>query len=104
MKLNDILHNCKWLWVINVAVLYNLIVVVGRAVFWELDNLVPVTWMVLDYFCDFLYVVDTFVRMHEGISEFVLCEETCGMTSIYRLSRARFIGEKASFATTKLSP
>ena len=71
MKLNVILHNCKWLWVINVAVLYNLIVVVGRAVFWELDNLVPVTWMVLDYFCDFLYVVDTFVRMHEGISKFV---------------------------------
>ena len=48
------------------AVLYNLIVVVGRAVFWELDNLVPVTWMVLDYISDFLYVVDTFVRMHEG--------------------------------------
>ena len=51
------------------AVLYNLIVVVGRAVFWELDNLVPTTWMVLDYMCDGLYVVDTFIRMHEGYLE-----------------------------------
>ena len=57
----------QWLWVINVAVLYNLIVVVGRAVFWELDNLLPATWLLLDYACDFLYVVDTFIRMHEGV-------------------------------------
>ena len=49
------------------AVLYNLIVVVGRAVFWELDNLIPATWLLLDYACDFLYVVDTFIRMHEGV-------------------------------------
>ena len=48
------------------AVLYNLIVVVGRAVFWELDNLIPATWLLLDYACDFLYVVDTFIRMHGG--------------------------------------
>ena len=59
----------QWLWVINVAVLYNLIVVVGRAVFWELDNLIPRTWMVMDYVCDGLYVVDTFIRMHEGYLE-----------------------------------
>ena len=65
--------NFQWLWVINMAVLYNLIVVVGRAVFWELDNLIPVTWMVLDYFCDFIYLIDTFVRMHEGRYRFVVC-------------------------------
>ena len=57
------------MWIINLAVLYNLILVVGRAVFWELDNLLPVTWMVLDYFCDFLYILDTLVRMHEGYLE-----------------------------------
>ena len=55
--------------VINVAVLYNLICVPGRMVFWELDNMFDTTWMVLDYVCDFLYLLDTFVRMHEGYLE-----------------------------------
>ena len=32
---------------ITLAVLYNLTVVVGRAVFWELDNMFPSGWMVL---------------------------------------------------------
>ena len=51
------------------AVLYNLICVPGRMVFWELDNMFDTTWMVLDYVCDFLYLLDTFVRMHEGYLE-----------------------------------
>ena len=55
--------------VINVAVLYNLICVPGRMVFWELDNMLDSTWMVLDYICDFLYILDTLVRMHEGYLE-----------------------------------
>ena len=33
---------------ITLAVLYNLTVVVGRAVFWELDNMFPSGWMVTD--------------------------------------------------------
>ena len=56
----------QWLCVINCAVLYNLIFVIGRAVFWELDNLFPVGWYVIDYTCDLLYVTDLFIRMHEG--------------------------------------
>ena len=32
---------------ITLAVLYNLTVVVGRAVFWELDNMFPSGWMVM---------------------------------------------------------
>ena len=51
------------------AVLYNLICVPGRMVFWELDNMFDTTWMVLDYVCDLLYLLDTFVRMHEGYLE-----------------------------------
>jgi len=51
------------------AVLYNLTLVVGRAVFWDLDNMFPVAWVVLDYLCDTLYVVDIFIRMHEGYLE-----------------------------------
>ena len=50
----------------TLAVLYNLVVVIGRAVFWELENLLPVGWYLLDYTCDALYLADMFIRMHEG--------------------------------------
>ena len=53
------------LFVINLAVLYNLIFVVGRAIFWQLQNLLPVGWLVLDYTSDFIYVVDTIIRCGE---------------------------------------
>ena len=56
----------RWLCVINCAVLYNLIFVVGRSVFWELENLFPVGWYVVDYVFDFVYLLDIFIRMHEG--------------------------------------
>ena len=38
----------------------------GRAVFWELENLIPIGWYVIDYSCDFVYLIDIFIRMHEG--------------------------------------
>ena len=52
---------------INLAVLYNVTFVFGRAVFWMLQDIYPVGWFVLDYTCDFLYLIDMFIRMHEGI-------------------------------------
>lgn len=52
--------------VVSVAVLYNVIFVVGRAVFWELNNAIPPLWWTLDYLCDIIYVLDIFVRAHEG--------------------------------------
>ena len=56
----------QWLSLMTLAVLYNLVVVIGRAVFWELENLLPVGWYLLDYTCDALYLADMFIRMHEG--------------------------------------
>ena len=56
----------QWLTIINLAVIYNLIVVIGRSVFWELQSLSTNSWFFLDYLCDFLYIVDIVVRMHEG--------------------------------------
>ena len=50
------------LFVINCAVLYNLIFVIGRSVFWQLQNLLPIGWFVLDYFSDLIYVLDIIVR------------------------------------------
>ncbi|CAH2208399.1 jg3157 [Pararge aegeria aegeria] len=46
------------------AVLYNVLFVVVRAVFWELNDLTW-AWYVCDYICDFVYLVDIVVHMHE---------------------------------------
>ena len=59
----------QWLLVVTTAVLYNLVFVIGRAVFWELNNLSPALWWFMDYFCDLLYLVDVLVHMHEGYLE-----------------------------------
>ena len=57
----------QWLSIITCAVLYNVVFVIGRAVFWEMENLLPAGWFVLDYTCDLLYLIDMFIRMHEGM-------------------------------------
>ncbi|XP_037950636.1 cyclic nucleotide-gated cation channel subunit A-like [Teleopsis dalmanni] len=56
----------RWLAVVSLAVLYNLIFVVWRSVFWEVNNHATGLWYVLDYLCDFIYIVDILVHMHEG--------------------------------------
>ncbi|CAB3226040.1 unnamed protein product [Arctia plantaginis] len=60
-----------WLAVVSLAILYNMVFVIGRAVFWELDNLNDLTslWYVLDYICDAIYLIDTVVHLHEGYLE-----------------------------------
>ncbi|XP_059057530.1 cyclic nucleotide-gated cation channel subunit A [Achroia grisella] len=57
-----------WLAVVSLAILYNVVFVIGRAVFWELDNLTSF-WFILDYLCDTIYLVDTVVHIHEGYLE-----------------------------------
>lgn len=52
--------------VVSLAVLYNVIFVLGRAVFWELNNVAPTLWWALDYACDVIYLLDTLIRAHEG--------------------------------------
>ena len=51
---------------VSLAVLYNLIFVLGRAVFWELNNAVPQLWWFLDYTCDTIYLLDSIIHAHEG--------------------------------------
>ncbi|RVE46700.1 hypothetical protein evm_008663 [Chilo suppressalis] len=57
-----------WLAVVSLAILYNVVFVIGRAVFWELDNLTSI-WFGLDYLCDTIYLVDTVIHVHEGYLE-----------------------------------
>lgn len=56
----------RWLLVVSIAVLYNIIFVIGRAVFWEINNHAKGLWWTLDYLCDFIYMIDTLVHCHEG--------------------------------------
>uniref|UniRef100_A0A182IS23 Ion transport domain-containing protein n=1 Tax=Anopheles atroparvus TaxID=41427 RepID=A0A182IS23_ANOAO len=55
----------RWLSVVSLAVLYNIVFVIGRAVFWELNKQAAVLWWILDYLCDFIYLADTLVHCHE---------------------------------------
>ncbi|KAG6458023.1 cyclic nucleotide-gated cation channel subunit A [Manduca sexta] len=57
-----------WLAVVSLAILYNVVFVIGRAVFWDLDNLTSI-WYFLDYLCDAIYLVDTIIHIHEGYLE-----------------------------------
>lgn len=56
----------QWLMLVTVTILYNLVFVIGRGVFWELNNAMPTIWWILDYASDGIYVVDTLVHAHEG--------------------------------------
>lgn len=56
----------QWLMLVTITILYNLVFVIGRGVFWELNNSMPTIWWILDYASDGIYVVDTLVHAHEG--------------------------------------
>jgi len=56
----------RWLAVISVAVLYNLLVIIARSVFWQLRERGVAVWFFLDYFCDVVYLVDMFVQLRTG--------------------------------------
>ncbi|XP_055319449.1 cyclic nucleotide-gated cation channel subunit A isoform X2 [Sitodiplosis mosellana] len=56
----------RWLALVSLAVLYNIVFVVGRAVFWEINRNVPALWFILDYICDTIYLIDILVHCHEG--------------------------------------
>ncbi|CAH1099935.1 unnamed protein product [Psylliodes chrysocephalus] len=63
------LSHYVWLMVVSLAVLHNTIFVLGRAVFWELNNKYPPLWWTLDYLCDAIYIIDALVHAHEGYLE-----------------------------------
>jgi len=66
-----------WLIVISIAILYNIIFVIARAVFIFViaravfDQLAldySATWYTLDYLCDTIYLLDMLVRLNTGDS------------------------------------
>uniref|UniRef100_A0A4W5LNR0 Cyclic nucleotide gated channel subunit alpha 3 n=1 Tax=Hucho hucho TaxID=62062 RepID=A0A4W5LNR0_9TELE len=59
----------KWLTIIAAPCFYNLMMLVTRACFNELQNTYTILWIVLDYSSDLVYYVDTFVRSRTGYLE-----------------------------------
>uniref|UniRef100_A0AAY4EPY3 Cyclic nucleotide-binding domain-containing protein n=1 Tax=Denticeps clupeoides TaxID=299321 RepID=A0AAY4EPY3_9TELE len=59
----------RWLFVIAAASLYNWILLVARACFDELQTESYILWLVLDYLCDIIYILDTFIRLRTGFLE-----------------------------------
>ncbi|XP_028443678.1 cyclic nucleotide-gated channel cone photoreceptor subunit alpha isoform X2 [Perca flavescens] len=59
----------RWLTVIAGPVFYNLLMIVTRACFNELQDTYTKLWIFLDYTSDFIYYTDTFVRSRTGYLE-----------------------------------
>ena len=89
-----------WLMVINFAVMYNLVLVIGRSIFWELENKFPIGWIVMDYSCDFIYLVDMFIRMHEGyLDQGIMMKDSKMLRANYRQARISKIDLLSIFPT-----
>ncbi|XP_046886776.1 cyclic nucleotide-gated channel cone photoreceptor subunit alpha-like [Hypomesus transpacificus] len=58
-----------WLTFISVPVFYNLMLLMPRACFNDLQTNYRITWLALDYISDAIYLVDTFVRSRTGFLE-----------------------------------
>lgn len=55
-----------WLFIISLAILYNITMVIARSVFTQLQTDFLAVWFVLDYACDVMYVIDTIIRFKTG--------------------------------------
>lgn len=56
----------RWLFVISIAVLYNIIFVIARATFSEMQTEYVALWFTLDYLSDLLYILDMVVSSRTG--------------------------------------
>ena len=59
----------RWLLMMCLAVIYNLVTIVGRAVFWQMQNDYLEWWTALDYGADLLYLLDMYITSRTGGGE-----------------------------------
>ncbi|XP_066909071.1 cyclic nucleotide-gated cation channel subunit A [Halyomorpha halys] len=93
----------KWLVLVTLAILYNLVFVIGRAVFWELNNLCPVIWWSVDYSCDVIYLLDVIIHMHEGYLEQGMMVRDLGKLRQNYLESRKWIWDSLSLFPTDLA-
>lgn len=56
----------RWLFVISISVLYNVVFIIARSVFLELQRSYLLMWLALDYLSDTLYIIDMFISFKTG--------------------------------------
>ncbi|XP_053692197.1 cyclic nucleotide-gated cation channel subunit A [Sabethes cyaneus] len=93
----------RWLSVVSLAVLYNIVFVIGRAVFWEINRQAPALWWTLDYLCDFIYLADTLVHCHEGYLEQGLLVRDASKLRKHYFSKERWWLDVVSMLPTDLA-
>ncbi|XP_024081280.1 cyclic nucleotide-gated cation channel subunit A isoform X2 [Cimex lectularius] len=92
----------RWLVLVTIAILYNLVLVIGRAVFWELNNLTPIVWFSLDYSCDFIYFLDVIIHAHEGYLEQGIMVRDLGKLRQNYIETRRWVTDLLSLLPTDL--
>lgn len=55
-----------WLTIISFAVSYNLVLIPARYSFKKLDKNLRILWLLLDYVCDVIYLIDIFIQSRTG--------------------------------------
>ncbi|KAI5624022.1 cyclic nucleotide-gated cation channel alpha-3 isoform X3, partial [Silurus asotus] len=74
-----------WLTVIAGPVFYNLMMLITRSCFNELQDSYTTLWMILDYTSDLIYYTDTFVRSRTGfLEQGLLVKDTKKLMENYR--------------------
>ncbi|XP_037071366.1 cyclic nucleotide-gated cation channel alpha-3-like [Pollicipes pollicipes] len=89
-----------WLLLMTLAVLYNLVCIIGRTVFWELQNTASTAWFTLDYACDVIYVLDMMIKAHESYLEQGLMVRDPEKLRIHYMKSAVFVLDVLSILPT----
>ncbi|XP_045205389.1 cyclic nucleotide-gated cation channel alpha-3-like [Mercenaria mercenaria] len=59
----------RWLFFVSCAVMYNVLFIISRSVFGELQDSYLPLWLTLDYLSDIMYIMDMFVSSRTGYLE-----------------------------------
>ncbi|KAK6173571.1 hypothetical protein SNE40_016996 [Patella caerulea] len=82
----------RWLFVSSLAVLYNVIFIIARSVFWELQENYLILWFVLDYLSDILYIADMAFQLRTGYLEHgLMVSDPLKLRKRYMKSRGFYI-------------
>ncbi|XP_075678617.1 cyclic nucleotide-gated channel alpha-3-like isoform X2 [Dermatophagoides pteronyssinus] len=59
----------QWLFIMCISVIYNVITIIGRSVFWQMQNNFLTIWIIIDYLIDLVYLIDMFLSSRTGYLE-----------------------------------
>ncbi|KAI4896953.1 hypothetical protein NFI96_017918 [Prochilodus magdalenae] len=91
-----------WLQVMIFPVIYNWVIIILRACFYEVENTYLAVWLTLDYFSDLVYVADIVIKVHTGfLEQGILVRDQSRLKKRY-LRSSRFLWDMASLLPTDL--